>query len=151
MHCTVDALALAAVLAQPWADVVLSGAATAEQGRSNVNALDVILQAAATRSLSHVIADTGREIGDLGENEIDEGVLRMEVSEIAAQRSEELSVAGDLLASRGAARLAVGVAAGEVAREMVVEGTREMAAGAADMAESESLDDLAQTLAARAE
>ena len=75
----------------------------------------------------------------------------MEVSEIAAQRSEELSVAGDLLASRGAARLAVGVAAGEVAREMVVEGTREMAAGAADMAESESLDDLAQTLAARAE
>ncbi len=41
LHCTVDALALAAVLAQPWADVVLSGAATAEQVRSNVKALDV--------------------------------------------------------------------------------------------------------------
>ena len=38
---TIDGLALAAVLAQPWADVVLSGAATAEQLRSNVAALEV--------------------------------------------------------------------------------------------------------------
>lgn len=39
--CTPDALALAAVLAQPWADVVLSGAATAEQLDSNLGALAV--------------------------------------------------------------------------------------------------------------
>ncbi len=38
---TPDALALAAVLAQPWADVVLSGAATVETLRSNLAALDV--------------------------------------------------------------------------------------------------------------
>jgi aryl-alcohol dehydrogenase-like predicted oxidoreductase len=38
---TIDALALAAVLAQPWTAVVLSGAATIEQLRSNVAALDV--------------------------------------------------------------------------------------------------------------
>jgi aryl-alcohol dehydrogenase-like predicted oxidoreductase len=36
-----DALALAAVLAKPWADVVLSGAATEEQIRSNLGALQV--------------------------------------------------------------------------------------------------------------
>lgn len=35
---SIDALALAAVLAQPWADVVLSGAATAEQLGSNLAA-----------------------------------------------------------------------------------------------------------------
>ena len=35
---TLDALALAAALARPWADVVLSGAATAEQLRSNLAA-----------------------------------------------------------------------------------------------------------------
>ncbi len=40
---TVDALSLAAVLAQPWADIVLSGAATVEQIRSNIKALDVHL------------------------------------------------------------------------------------------------------------
>ncbi|MBS0210749.1 MAG: aldo/keto reductase [Planctomycetes bacterium] len=38
---TVDALALAAVLAQPWCDVVLSGAATQEQLTSNVDAVNV--------------------------------------------------------------------------------------------------------------
>src|SRR5581483_6282790 len=35
LHTTLDALALTAVLAQPWADVVLSGAATVEHLRSN--------------------------------------------------------------------------------------------------------------------
>ncbi|HEX9012957.1 MAG TPA: aldo/keto reductase [Anaerolineaceae bacterium] len=38
---TVDALALAAVLAQPWADVVLSGAAAADQVRSNAGAFRI--------------------------------------------------------------------------------------------------------------
>jgi aryl-alcohol dehydrogenase-like predicted oxidoreductase len=38
---TPDALAIAAVLAQPWADVVLSGATTVEQLESNLAALDV--------------------------------------------------------------------------------------------------------------
>jgi aryl-alcohol dehydrogenase-like predicted oxidoreductase len=36
-----DAVALAAVLAQPWVDVVLSGAATVEQLQSNLSALQV--------------------------------------------------------------------------------------------------------------
>jgi aryl-alcohol dehydrogenase-like predicted oxidoreductase len=38
---TIDALALAAALAQPWATVVLSGAATVAHLRSNIAALDV--------------------------------------------------------------------------------------------------------------
>jgi aryl-alcohol dehydrogenase-like predicted oxidoreductase len=38
-----DAFALAAVLDQPWADVVLSGAATLEELNSNLTALDVVL------------------------------------------------------------------------------------------------------------
>jgi aryl-alcohol dehydrogenase-like predicted oxidoreductase len=41
---TADAIAIAAVLAQPWADVVLSGAVTADQLRSNVAALEVRLE-----------------------------------------------------------------------------------------------------------
>ncbi len=38
---TTDAVALAAALARPWADVVLSGAATPEQLNSNLRSLDV--------------------------------------------------------------------------------------------------------------
>ena len=41
LNTTVDALALAFVLAQPWADVVLSGAATEAHLRSNVTAVEV--------------------------------------------------------------------------------------------------------------
>ncbi|WNG42735.1 aldo/keto reductase [Archangium minus] len=40
---TVDAVAIAAVLAQPWVSVVLSGAATVEQLQSNLRALEVKL------------------------------------------------------------------------------------------------------------
>lgn len=42
MNTTVDALALAAACAQPWADVVLSGATTEEQLDSNLKALELI-------------------------------------------------------------------------------------------------------------
>jgi aryl-alcohol dehydrogenase-like predicted oxidoreductase len=38
---TSDAVAIAAVLSRPWVDVVLSGAATPDQLRSNLSALDV--------------------------------------------------------------------------------------------------------------
>jgi aryl-alcohol dehydrogenase-like predicted oxidoreductase len=41
LGATVDALALAAALAQPWADVVLSGAAATEHLHSNLTALQV--------------------------------------------------------------------------------------------------------------
>ena len=60
-----DALALAAALAQPWADIVLSGAVTMKQLRSNVRALDIDLDLVATgsprgprRGSGHLRADT---------------------------------------------------------------------------------------------
>lgn len=43
LETTTDALALRFVLDQPWADVVLSGAASVEQLKSNLQALDVVL------------------------------------------------------------------------------------------------------------
>ena len=49
---TPDALALAAVLAQPWVDVALSGAATVDTLRSNLAALDVQWDARAKEELA---------------------------------------------------------------------------------------------------
>jgi aryl-alcohol dehydrogenase-like predicted oxidoreductase len=49
---TPDALALAAALAQPWADIVLSGAATSEQLLSNAKALEVTWDDELAASLS---------------------------------------------------------------------------------------------------
>ena len=40
-NSTIDAVALAFILKQPWVDIVLSGAATKDQLRSNLTALDI--------------------------------------------------------------------------------------------------------------
>jgi len=55
---TPDALALAGVLARPWADVVLSGAATADTLRSNLRALDVAWSEELERRLAPLQEDT---------------------------------------------------------------------------------------------
>jgi len=52
LNATVDALALAAVLAQPWADVALSGATTVAQLRSNLRALEVAWDDEASAALA---------------------------------------------------------------------------------------------------
>jgi aryl-alcohol dehydrogenase-like predicted oxidoreductase len=55
---TPDALALAAVLAQPWVDVVLSGATTVEQLRSNLKALELELDL--SLELAQLVEDPAR-------------------------------------------------------------------------------------------
>ena len=57
---TPDALALAAALAQPWADVVLSGAATVETLRSNLSSLDVELDEGLESALAALAEDPAR-------------------------------------------------------------------------------------------
>jgi aryl-alcohol dehydrogenase-like predicted oxidoreductase len=57
---TPDALAFAAVLAQPWVDVALSGATTVEQLRSNLAALDVGYDDELERLLAPLAEEPGR-------------------------------------------------------------------------------------------
>ena len=54
LDTTIDALALAAVLNQPWVDVVLSGAAALDHIRSNVKAMDVSLDDEVDAALSNL-------------------------------------------------------------------------------------------------
>jgi aryl-alcohol dehydrogenase-like predicted oxidoreductase len=56
---TEDQLALAAALAQPWADVVLSGAATVAQLDSNLGALGMAWDDAAAADLAPLAEDSG--------------------------------------------------------------------------------------------
>lgn len=59
LDTTVDALAIAAALAQPWADVVLSGAATVEQLRSNVRAAQSRWSAESSSRLESLAIESG--------------------------------------------------------------------------------------------
>jgi aryl-alcohol dehydrogenase-like predicted oxidoreductase len=54
---TEDAVALAAALAQPWADLVLSGAATVAQLRSNLAARELVWDAELERRLAGLVED----------------------------------------------------------------------------------------------
>jgi aryl-alcohol dehydrogenase-like predicted oxidoreductase len=55
LRTTVDGIALAAVLAQPWVDVVLSGAATIDHLRSNLRAVEVIWDEEAALELKELL------------------------------------------------------------------------------------------------
>jgi aryl-alcohol dehydrogenase-like predicted oxidoreductase len=71
LDTTIDALALAVALAQPWAHVVLSGAVTHEQLASNLGALAVRLDEAAQeqlRALEEPAADYWARRGQLAWN-----------------------------------------------------------------------------------
>ncbi len=57
LETTIDALAMAAVLAQPWCDIVLSGAATVEHLRSNVVAENVAWDDDAASALADLAED----------------------------------------------------------------------------------------------
>ncbi len=57
---TVDALALAAVLARPWADVVLSGAAVPGHLRSNLRALETTWEDETEERLAHLAEEPER-------------------------------------------------------------------------------------------
>jgi aryl-alcohol dehydrogenase-like predicted oxidoreductase len=56
----VDALALAAALSQPWADVVLSGAVTAEQLTSNLKSIGLAREGVEWLALAEPAADYWR-------------------------------------------------------------------------------------------
>ena len=55
---TIDAIALATALAQPWADVVLSGAARVEHLRANIQAREISLEQEELEALSHLPEDS---------------------------------------------------------------------------------------------
>jgi aryl-alcohol dehydrogenase-like predicted oxidoreductase len=52
LNTTIDALAISGALAQPWVDVVLSGAVTTDQLRSNLKALKLVWDEEAAAELS---------------------------------------------------------------------------------------------------
>ncbi|MDV6375517.1 aldo/keto reductase [Deinococcus arenicola] len=68
LNAAPDAVALAAALSQPWADVVLSGATTSEQLQSNARALELSVDFSALGDLAELPYDYWRTRAGLGWN-----------------------------------------------------------------------------------
>ena len=89
---------------------------------------------------------TGLQIAELGETEMDEGVLRLAASGLAAERAGELASAGLLVGLRGAAELEDAADDADLAADIAAEGVAEVAEGAADLGAAGTMEDVADAL-----
>ena len=109
-------------------------------------AVDAIMRAGSTRGLAVAMAATGQTMGDLGENEVAEGVVRLAVSQGAAEQSADLALASEALAEQGIEELQAAETARKVAKRMVKSGVEEVATGAAEMGAAMQMDAAAAAL-----
>jgi hypothetical protein len=113
-------------------------------------AVDQLLRSTGTRALAGAMSQAGRDIEALGENEMEEGMVRVAVSEAATKRSKELSKTSDALASRGVGELAEAVMARDLAREASAAGVTKIAKGAETMGAGEATVQTGEVLEERA-
>jgi hypothetical protein len=110
-------------------------------------AVDVLLRAAATRSLARLVDATGLRLAEMGEEEIDEGALRLAAADMAADRAAELGAAGLAASMAGVADLEIAADDAYLARGLAREGVAEVATGAAELGAAQTVADMADALA----
>ena len=86
------------------------------------------------------------QIAELGENEMDEGALRLAASQLAADRASELAAAGLLKGLQGEAELAMAAEDAELAADLAAEGVAGVAAGSAELGAAAAMEDVADAL-----
>ena len=109
-------------------------------------AVDTIFRAGATRALAAAVSATGAQVGDLGANEMAEGLTRLAVSDAMALRSAELAEAGDELTAAGLVEMAAASGMREAAEDLAAEGVAEMVTGAAELGAAATMGDVADAL-----
>jgi hypothetical protein len=150
-----QAMELAAIAGQLWtvSDVVdvldmpvLSAFLEARGEALQQMAVDTIFRYGATRALSDVIAETGLDIGVLGEVEIAEGADRLMAAEEMAIVGEEMEQEGAELAAEGLVELAAARGMRDAAETLAADGIAEVAEGSAEFATAETIADIADAM-----
>ncbi|MEZ4767385.1 MAG: hypothetical protein R2844_03055 [Caldilineales bacterium] len=107
---------------------------------------DTIHRFGATRALARALAETGASVGDLGSNEVGEGMMRIEAAEEAAVLSEVADDVGRELRSEGRAEMAAAREIRDITEDLVVDATTEIAGGAAQIGAAEAMSGLAESV-----
>lgn len=97
-------------------------------------ATNTVLQAAASHGLSEVMNAAGKQLGEMGEEEMDEGLLRVAAAKVAKQRAEELEAQSVELGIKGMTEIANAAQTVELATEVANQGIEAVAVGSAQMA-----------------
>lgn len=110
-----------------------------------------IRRAISTDGISQVLAATGKKISTLGENEVEEGMARLTLSEVAAVESEVMSRTSEDLATKGIEEMVVAGEVTKVARAEAAEGAAEISSGSAVIGAALAMDEMAATLKEKSE
>ena len=130
---------------------VLAEFLTKRSSRLHDMSLEQIRYAISTKAVSQLMADTGKKIEALGENEMEEGVTRLTVSAAVAEESAARARASKELAVQGLGEMVVGTAVGKAARAEAMEGAAEIADGSAAVGAALAMDEVATTFKKKAE
>jgi hypothetical protein len=111
-----------------------------------VMAVDTIFRAGATRALAAAVSATGAQVGELGANEVAEGLTRLAVADGVALRSQELAEAGAELTAQGVVEMAAASGLREAAQDLAAEGVGQMMEGSAEIGAAAALGDVAEAI-----
>jgi hypothetical protein len=130
---------------------VLADLLSKRAARLHEMSVEQIRLAISTNGYSQILAATGQQISDLGENEVDEGMTRLTVSRAASEESAAMSIASDDLAAQGMEEMILAEKVGQAARLEANEGVSEISAGSAVVGAALALDNVAATLKKKSE
>jgi hypothetical protein len=113
--------------------------------------VEQIRLAIATDGVSQLLSGTGERISTLGENEVEEGVARLKVSEAASEESAAMSKASQDLAYQGIQEVALAEESARAARAAAMEGAAEISTGSAVVGAALAVDEVATTIKKKSE
>ncbi len=119
--------------------------------RLHAMSLEQIHIAASTEGVSQLLASSGTRISHMGDNEVEEGMLRMQIAQASAAKSAAMSQASEELAAQGIEEVVVGGGVTRAARSEAVEGVKEISSGSMVMGAAQAIDDVATHLKEQSE
>ncbi len=114
-------------------------------------AVETVIKFGAGRAVAASMASTAARVGEMGIDELEEGVVRVGVAERAADVSDALAAAGAQKVVQGAVALEAGQELVQAGQALALEGVADIAAGAEMVGQAEALDATAGALMDRAE
>jgi hypothetical protein len=113
--------------------------------------VEQIRLAIATEGVSQILAGAGKKITSLGENEMEEGIARLNVSGAVSQESAAMANSSEDLAKQGVEEVVLAGATARAARAEVMEGVAEISTGSAVVGAGLAMDEVATTLKKKSE
>jgi hypothetical protein len=114
--------------------------------RLHAMSVEQIRIAISTDGVSQILSAAEQRISTLGENEVEEGMVRLSTSQAVAAESAARSQASEDLAVRGIEEMVIGGEVSDVAQAETVKAAAEISSGSAVIGAALAMDDMAASL-----